>query len=616
MTIDFAVPQWFVLTLILPFLAGLKWWSRSRAAAAVDLIVARRLQAQLVKRQPWWADWTGFGLQLLALLAFITALARPQWGFHQIETTTAERNIFLAIDTSRSMLAEDVQPNRLDRAKLLAQDLVRNLPVDRIGVIAFAGKAFIQAPLTVDHDAVLETLSQLDAEVIPRGGTNLAGPALLAIESMRETETSLAALVLFSDGEDLEGEQERAQLAKQISDSKLLVISVGAGTTAGSIIPDPEAPGQFLKDESGQIVRTRLNPAALRELCEMSGGVYVDMGSEGSVTSVVQQALRKLESARLRAEDVRVPHERYAIPLAAGMLLLILSHVWPNLIGLASRPRRRAVAVLPLVAGVALFTDGGSAQAASAGDALQAYQNGSFAEAQELFSATLAKAPFSLVREHCQFGIGAAAFRGGDFETAKESFSLSLLSRDRSLQEKSHYNLANALFESGRLIAKSKREDTKAQWEAALEHYDLALALNAGNSAAKQNRKFVEDLLNKMANEPPPPEEEKPEPEPEEQKKEEEKPDQQPKENPPPDKPEPPKPEDNPPQSDEQQKPEDPKKGQEEPPAPENSPEQNPPKRPWNPSQARQILEQNAGEDLKAKPVQEAPYSSQPFKNW
>lgn len=166
MTIDFAVPQWFILTLFLPFLAGLKWWSRSRAAAAVDGIVAKRLQPRLVKRRPCWADWTGFGLQGLALLAFITALARPQWGFQQIETSTSQRNIFLAIDTSRSMLATDVQPNRLERAKLLAQDLVRNLPADRLGVIAFAGKAFIQAPLTIDHAAVIETISQLDVEVL------------------------------------------------------------------------------------------------------------------------------------------------------------------------------------------------------------------------------------------------------------------------------------------------------------------------------------------------------------------------------------------------------------------------------------------------------------------
>jgi Ca-activated chloride channel family protein len=614
MMIDFATPQWFALSLILPFLAGLKWWSRSRAAAAVDGIVAKRLQAQLVKRPPWWVDWTGFGLQLLAILAFITALARPQWGFHQIETSTSERNIFLAIDTSRSMLAEDVQPNRLERAKLLAQDLVRNLPADRLGVIAFAGKAFIQAPLTIDHDAVIETIAQLDVEVIPRGGTNLTGPALLAIESLRDTENSLAALLLFSDGEDLEGEKDRAQLTRQITDSKLLIISIGAGTTAGGIIPDPENPGSFLKDESGQIVRTRLNPAALRELSEVSGGVYVDMGSESSVTTVVQQALRKLESARLRAEDVRVPHERYAIPLTAGMILLLLSHLWPNLTGLVRQPKRIAkqvsAAFIPLVAVLAPTGDQANAQSASPIDALQAYRIGKFSEAQELFTAISSQTPLTLAREYCQFGIGAAAYRAGDFETAKESFGQALLTRDRSLREKSHYNLANALFESGRLLAPTERDSAKTQWEAALTHYNLALALNAGNAAARQNHQFVEELLKQMANEPPP-EEKKPD---QEKQKEPENPEPKEPEKPqPPQEPNPPKPEDKPP---EPEKPAQPQKKEEPPPSPGDSAEPPPQPRPWNPAQARQILEQNAGEDLKAKPAQVVPYSSQPFQNW
>jgi tetratricopeptide (TPR) repeat protein len=246
---------------------------------------------------------------------------------------------------------------------------------------------------------------------------------------------------------------------------------------------------------------------------------------------------------------------------------------------------------------------------------MRAYRNQSYAEAQELFSLISAKQPLALVREHCQFGIGAAAYRSGDFDTAKEAFSQALLSRDRSLQEKSHYNLANALFESGRVVLKAERETAIAQWEAALEHYDLALALNAGNTAAKQNRKFVEDLLNKLANEPPPQPEDKPEPEPDEPKQDQDKPDEQ-KKNPPPDKAEPPKPDEKPPQPEEPNKPDDPKDGEDDPPAPEDSPEQKPPQRPWNPSQARQILEQNAGEDLKAKPVQTEPYASQPFKNW
>jgi len=610
MTIDFAVPQWFALSLLLPFLVGLKWWARSRATTAVDRIVAPRLQPLLVKRVSWWADWIGFSLQLLALLAFITALARPQWGFHQIEATTAERNVFIAIDTSRSMLAEDVQPNRLARAKLLSQDLVQSLPADRIGVIAFAGKAFIQAPLTVDHEAVLETLGQLDAEVIPRGGTNLAEPVLLALDSMRKAETSLAAMILFSDGEDLEGQRTKEPLAKELESSRLLIISVGAGSAAGGIIPDPDNPGQFIKDESGQIVRSRLNPASLRELSDMSGGSYVDMGSEGSITAIVQQALRKLETQRLRSEDVRVPHERYAIPLAAGMILLLFSHLWPLLQGAAPVRNRAPGTIALLLAGLlSAICPAPTARAESLQSGLQAYRTGAFAEAQERFTAALAKTPLALLRDHCEFGIGAAAYRGGDFETAKEAFSQALLTRDRSLQAKAHYNLANSLFQSGKLhAAASSRDDAQKHWKSSLAHYEAALHLNPEDVGAKTNHAFVQKLLDELEKQPPP----KKEPKPDDMKGEEPK---QPETPPDPKKD---KEQDQNKPKEEQPKPEPPKNPGEEnqpPEPPEDSPP--PPKpREWTPSQARQILEQNSGEDLKAKPAQTTPSPAVPFKNW
>ncbi len=330
--IDFASPQWFALSLILPFLVGLKVWSRTRSSRGVDAFVARRLQADLVRKTPAPADWIAFGLQLLGIALLILALARPQWGFREEETITEGRNVIIAIDTSNSMLAEDLQPNRLTRAKLAAQDLVRNLPTDRIGLIAFAGKAFAQAPLTIDHEAVLESIEQLDTEVISRGGTNLAEPAMLALETMSEAETSLAALVIFSDGEDLEGGEEIERMQAQTQDSKLLIVAVGVGTEAGGIIPDPLAdqPGVFIKDEEGNIVRSRLDPIALRRLADLTDGVYLNMGMDSSVSDVVRQALRKLETQRLQADSSRVPIERFAIPLVAGMLFLVLSYAWPQ----------------------------------------------------------------------------------------------------------------------------------------------------------------------------------------------------------------------------------------------------------------------------------------------
>ncbi len=330
--IDFASPQWFVLLLILPFLVGLKVWSRTRSSRGVDAFVSKRLQPELVRKAPAPADWIAFGLQLLGIALLIVSAARPQWGYREVETLTEGRNVIIAIDTSNSMLAEDLQPNRLTRAKLAAQDLVRNLPADRIGLIAFAGKAFAQAPLTVDHEAVLESIDQLDTEVIARGGTNLSEPAILALQTMKEAETSLAALVIFSDGEDLEGDSQLQTLKDLVGDSTLLIVSVGVGTESGGIIPDPvtNKPGVFIKDEEGNIVRSRLNPLALRNLAEMTDGIYLNMGSESSVSDVVRQALRKLEAQELQADASRIPIERYAIPLVAAMLMLVLSYSWPQ----------------------------------------------------------------------------------------------------------------------------------------------------------------------------------------------------------------------------------------------------------------------------------------------
>ena len=174
---------------------------------------------------------------LLALAFFIIALAKPQMGYTEHEVSGKGRNVMIAMDVSRSMLATDIAPNRLQRAKLAVQDLITALPQDRIGLIAFSGRAFVQAPLTIDHTAILESIEQLDTETIPRGGTNIAMAIELAMETFNKTESANHALVLFSDGDELEGTAlEAAQKAKQ---EDIIVVAIGVGTTSGSIIPDP-----------------------------------------------------------------------------------------------------------------------------------------------------------------------------------------------------------------------------------------------------------------------------------------------------------------------------------------------------------------------------------------
>ena len=193
----FANPYFLLLLVALIPLVILRARSLRFRKQAVTALVAPRLRHRLLIGNRPGTHWAGFTLQLIALALLIVALAGPRYGYTE-ETTIAEgRNILIGIDTSRSMLATDLQPDRLTRAKLAAHDLIHSLPGDRVGLIAFAGTSFLQAPLTVDHDAVIESISQLDTEIIPRGGTNIGRALALARETFAEAKSDSNAFHSF-----------------------------------------------------------------------------------------------------------------------------------------------------------------------------------------------------------------------------------------------------------------------------------------------------------------------------------------------------------------------------------------------------------------------------------
>lgn len=639
-SLDFAAPHWLILTLILPFLVVLKVWSRQRATRDVTNFVSRRLQGNLVNRHGVKTDWWIYSLQLLGLLALVVTLARPQWGYREIESLTEGRNVIIGIDTSRSMLAEDLKPNRLTRAKLAAEDLVRSLPYDRIGVIAFAGKAFTLAPLTVDHSAVLETIQQTDTEIIPRGGSNMVPAVELALETMAQSESRLAALVLFSDGEDHEGEGSYPDLLSKVRTSKLMIITIGVGSEGGAIIPDPNAdqPGVFIKDNEGNIVRSRLETTRMRDLADISDGVHLDMTDNSSVSDVVRQALRKIDTQTMLAGNRREAIDRYPLPLVVAILCFVLSYAWPMLVPLkmkkpsSSVALKKAAAVL-LVAGVSILM---TERLQAADDPLTSYQEGDYDTAEKQYREALEEAKREQIRAQLSFGQGAAAYQKGDFETAMEAFGQSLALGDRQLQELSHYNLGNTLYQAGRVEIEDP-EATKEQWGSAIDHYKAALELNRNNGRASRNLEFVEQMLELLENPPPDENNDNNQDQDEQQDQQDQNQQQQqnqgqqdqqedqndqsnqdPKQNPENEEQEPPKPDDpedqekdgdkeqEPPKPDEQ----DPQNGQ----PPQGQP-QPPQPREWTPSEARQILENNSDEhkDLQAIEMETAVGY---FKNW
>src|SRR5205823_8013791 len=194
-----------------------------------------------------------FGLVLLSLALAITALAKPRWGYIYEDVKRRGLDLLFAIDTSRSMLSNDVAPNRLERVKLAAQDLITELRGDRVGLIAFAGRAFLQAPLTIDYEAVMESVNDLDTTTIPEGGTNISSAIALAMQSFGKSAVGNRALIIFTDGEELSG--DAAKTAKEAADAGVRIFTVGVGTPQGSLIPVTGDDGQtaFVKDSSGQV---------------------------------------------------------------------------------------------------------------------------------------------------------------------------------------------------------------------------------------------------------------------------------------------------------------------------------------------------------------------------
>lgn len=521
--LTFASPVWFWGMLALLPLFALRLFSHLRSSKQLPGLVAPRLSGRLISGANQARRWTTFLLQCFGLVCLITALARPQWGFEEVETEIDARNLLIAIDTSRSMLSDDLQPNRLERAKLAAKDIVLSMPDDRIGLIAFAGKPFLQAPLTVDHEAVLESINQLDTEIIPRGGTNLSAAVTLAIETVKEAKIGPSALVLFSDGEALEGLEEVNRVRDLATEAGLSILSVGVGTTDGSIIPEVDdsgkrIPGAFVKDENGQVVRTRLTPEPLQALATRNGS-YLHLGGGASLSQVVERIRDGLASSRENGEKTRKPLERFVWPLSAAFFLFILSHLVPVFWSSPSRSRapigdpRRVLAVLGIL--LAVPTVLSAADPLKPG--LDAYGRSDFAGALSAYEGLLGESLSNRERNRAEMGLGAAAYRLGNFERAAEAYGAVLANGDERLRGEAHYNLGNTLFRRGEAALLpspgSPRDPDQAQpaspvgdamaraktdWSGAIEHFESSLALDPDNDRIRHNLEYVKKRLEEL----------------------------------------------------------------------------------------------------------------------
>ena len=475
----FANPDAFWMLLALPALALLWFFASRKARLQVQKLVAARLHGLLVGEalgRKWRWAFLLFGLAL-----GIAAWARPQLGQSTSETRGRGRDVIIMVDVSRSMLATDIPPSRLQRAKLAAEDLVRQLPGDRVGLVAFAGSAFLQAPVTADHSAVLTAMRELDPELIPLPGTNISAGLQCVDEAFDRTEGGQRAVVLITDGEDLEADS--VALARELS-GKMRLFTVGVGSPEGTVlmVPSPRGGTEYIRDDTGGVVQSKLDEARLQELAVAGGGFYTRLISgPAEMRRIAVEGIGSMDEHDVQVQSRTRPIERYQWPLGAALLSVGAAL-------LAGEGVRRKGTLIVSVAVLGLLTLATApAQAAVSGKVL--YEEGDYAGAQKAFTQELGGKGESALRA---FNLGTAAYKNQKWPEAIEAFGKALASSDPELRTKAEYNLANTLVQQAR---QGRRGQDNTALEQAVSHYEEALRRKGDFEEAQSNRDFVKKLL-------------------------------------------------------------------------------------------------------------------------
>jgi Ca-activated chloride channel family protein len=261
---------------------------------------------------------------LIGGLCFSIAVARPQWGFRLEKRQHQGTNVLFAIDVSKSMLASDVRPNRLELAKMSILDLLKSLNGAHIGLIAFAGNAFLQCPPTTDLGAIKSSLQILDTQSVQKGGTNLSAPLQVAKAQFEKIHAKHNHLLLLTDGEDL---SNTGKMAAQIMQKNHIVVhTIGIGTSNGSTITitDKDGHQQMVTNKDGAPVISRLDVDTLQTIAKTTKGFYAPLGNAGEgLQRIYQTALKNLPKENFESVE-RMPVERYPWFAAIALLLLTL----------------------------------------------------------------------------------------------------------------------------------------------------------------------------------------------------------------------------------------------------------------------------------------------------
>ena len=478
----------------------LYFWSEKTKKSKILQLTSLKLLPRIVPHYSTKRNLINFGVFTLGLILLSFALARPQWGIERRTNQPTGIDLIIALDVSKSMWARDVKPNRLERVKLSISNLIENVRGDRIGLIAFAGNAFLQCPLTLDHQAFINTLNNIQVGTIKMGGTNLAAPIDEASRSFSLDDRD-RFLVLISDGEDLEG--EGLKRAKEAAEQGIKIYTIGIGSKSGARIPtDPiNSPARnFLINPEGKTVITQLDDTSLKAISAETKGKYYPLGSTGQGLVSVFKTLKSIGEQKKREQiSSEIPVERFQPFVLLGLLALLFNQL--------TLSRVRGVSNLSsLILILPFFYFGGCLKQDNIRRAEEAAKDNNWNEAAKNYEIELnASAQMSsATKAKILLNTGLAYAQAGRLEQAKERLQEAI---DQSLD--SPKLQSQALNELGNLFYRKTNQwldqqnvmQARTSWEQSRKYYESAIELD-GNLNAEGNlaslNKQIEERINSM----------------------------------------------------------------------------------------------------------------------
>lgn len=323
-TFRFAHSDYLYLLYLLPLLILLFWLTQKQNRKILEDFASAKMRSVLMPYYSRVKTFIKFGVLFFSIVLLVFTLANPQVGSKIEEVKQAGIDVYILLDVSNSMQAEDIKPNRLQKAKYEISKLINRLRGDRIGLIVFAGQAYVQFPLTIDYSAADLFLSAVDNSTVPQQGTAISPAIELALQSFKHDEETKKAIIIITDGEDHEGNLK--ETVEEAVKQGVVIYTIGMGSPTGSPIPVYNSAGRqvdYKKDNEGNVVLTKLDESTLQDIANIGNGKYYRSTTTSDELNSIYNDLSKLEATEFGTTRITDYEDRYYYFLIPALILLL-----------------------------------------------------------------------------------------------------------------------------------------------------------------------------------------------------------------------------------------------------------------------------------------------------